>query len=103
MDPVIEPDSIVKNLNHDRRWNFLRTLRCQTPDARRQLTLPGPKLTHAQWEICEAYGGWTSFIEFYELKRPWEKAQSEQGVEILEIIARHLEDSHPESPKRTAF
>lgn len=77
------------------------------PDARchrlYKLTLPGPKLTHAQWEICESYGGWTRFVEHYGLVRPWEKVQSEEGVKILEIIARRIEAASPESPNRTAF
>ena len=65
-----------------------------------KLTTPGPKLTHAQWEICESYGGWTRFVDHYGLKRPWERVQWEEGIKILDIIARRMDAACPESPGR---
>jgi hypothetical protein len=65
---------------------------------RQKLTTPGPKLTHAQWEICESYGGWTQFLDHYGLKRPWERVQWVEGVKILDIIARRIDAACPESP-----
>lgn len=69
---------------------------------RPKLTFPGPQLSHAQWEVCEGYGGWTAFVDHYGLRRPWEQVQIEEGVKILDIIARRIADLSPESPPRTA-
>ncbi|CAI7610689.1 unnamed protein product [Penicillium bialowiezense] len=86
IDPGTDLQVIVKGLEHNRRWDSFR-----------------PKLTHAQWEVCEKhYGGWTAFVDHYGLKRPWEKVQIDEGVKILDIIARRLADYYPESPLRTA-
>lgn len=100
-DPGTDLQVIVKGLEHNRRWDSIRTPRSPTTH-RSELTLPGPKLTHAQWEVCENYGGWTAFVDHYGLKRPWEKVQIDEGVKILDIIARRLADYCPESPYRAA-
>jgi hypothetical protein len=63
-----------------------------------RLTIAGPKLTHAQWEICESYGGWTRFVDHYGLKRPWERVQWTEGIKILDIISRRIDATYPESP-----
>ncbi|KAJ5864237.1 uncharacterized protein N7529_006153 [Penicillium soppii] len=73
--------NIPEDIAYHQRWDFM----C-------------PKLTHAQWEICESYGGWTQFLDHYGLKRPWERVQWVEGVKILDIIARRIDAACPESP-----
>lgn len=64
------------------------------------LTCPGPTLTHAQWEVCESYGGWTRFVDYYGLKRPWSLIQKREGIHILDTLARRIADRDPDSPYR---
>jgi hypothetical protein len=72
----------------------------QIPIPIQKLTKLGPKLTHAQWEICESYGGWTRFVDHYGLKRPYERVQWTEGVKILDILARRKEAGNPDTPGR---
>ncbi|KAJ5367035.1 Extracellular metalloproteinase 3 [Penicillium brevicompactum] len=85
LDSGADLQGIVNGLDHNRRWDSIR-----------------PQLNHAQWEVCEGYGGWTAFVDHYGLRRPWEQVQIEEGVKILDIIARRIADLCPESPPRTA-